>query len=338
MSAYDDIRAAVTAAEQVHEAQQLDLHKAWADRDAAYAQRDAVIQELAVADEDYADLEGDYVALDESFEAYRIAHPAPVVAKTLIGMSAPADVWDQRIAEVGPGIGARRIFADLRSDGLHRLDVVRQAIADGMLPVLSYKVPDVTSAIAGAYDAWAERAATQLDALDADIAVTIWHEPRGDMTGAQFVALHERLIPILGRGKVTVGPIMNGWLLDRTATTVEFGTFTSTKLLGLWDWFGIDSYQSLTNLELSPGDRIPPLVQFLADRGHPDMDILVGEYNAHTAATVTEAGEVFLSTPQVKVACVWNSTGTGTAGATPLSGVRLEAFKGTLADERVIHP
>ena len=48
-------------------------------------------------------------------------------------------------------------------------------------------------------------------------------------------------------------------------------------------------------------------------------------------------GEQILSSPTVDVAMVWNSTGTGNAGAVPLSGDRLVAFKATKADPRAMH-
>jgi hypothetical protein len=65
------------------------------------------------------------------------------------------------------------------------------------------------------------------------------------------------------------------------------------------------------------------------------MDIVIGEYNSFLADSIASAGEAFLSTPQVKVACVWNSTGKpGTQEHVPLSRDRLRAYQATKADPR----
>lgn len=256
------------------------------------------------------------------------------VPKKVIGMSAPASEWNTRIAEVGPGVKARRIFADLTSTGSSQLNLITDAHNAGMMPIVSYKVPNVNTAISGGYDAWAELAAQQLEAFDKTTAVVIWHEPRGDMTPAQYVALQERLVPIFQRGKLKVGPILNGWLLDNRVA--EFKSFTSPNLLNLWDWVGMDTYESGTITSpgtQKPAMRVPALVNFLAAEGHPEKQIGVGEYNGFSAQSIADMGEALLSTEQVWFGAVWNST--GGLGVT-LSGDRLQAFKDTLADPRAL--
>jgi hypothetical protein len=98
---------------------------------------------------------------------------------------------------------------------------------------------------------------------------------------------------------------------------------------------GIDSYQSGTEDNPGPiysGHRIPPLLDLLDDRGHPDMPIVVGEYNGWTTEALRYSGEVFLSTPTLWSALVFNSE-TGGKGKI-LEGERLEAFKATKSDPR----
>ena len=68
MTTYDDIIYAVEAAKLVHEAQQLDLHKAWADRDEALSDLDEAVAQRILAWDQYAEL-------DAEFEAYRAARP-----------------------------------------------------------------------------------------------------------------------------------------------------------------------------------------------------------------------------------------------------------------------
>jgi hypothetical protein len=252
---------------------------------------------------------------------------------TLIGMSSPASLWDQRVREVGPGLAARRIFADLASGPTSQLRLVEQAHAAGMLPVISYKVGgDVNGAVSGRFNSVAAEAAARLAAYDKPTAVTFWHEPHGDMTPSQYVAASKQILPNFKRGQLRVGPILNGWLLDRQLST--FASYAPDELFTLWDWFGIDTYESGTMANpgvIKPADRIPKLAKFVNSR----LPMGVGEYNGYSAKSIADAGEALMSTPNVWFGCMWNSTeGKGYA----LTGDRLAAFKATLADPRSAEP
>ena len=67
----------------------------------------------------------------------------------------------------------------------------------------------------------AEQAAAKLASYGRPTAVTFWHEPYGDMTGAQYVAASKQLLPHFKRGELRVGPILNGWLLDNQVDDVR---------------------------------------------------------------------------------------------------------------------
>ncbi len=269
----------------------------------------------------------DYEVIGPPTQNYSIATGA-----ALIGMSAMPEMWQRKVAEVGPGLSARRIFADLGSGATSQLELVEEAHAAGMLPVISYKVGgDVAGAISGRFDAVAEEAARRLAAFGRPMAVTIWHEPYKDMSGAEFAALHQRLMPLFKRGQLKVGPILNGWLLDNQVAAFE--SFCPDPLFDLWDFFAIDTYEAGT-MEApgsqKPGDRIPALSRYLRSRGH-DLPIGVGEYNGYSAETIKAAGEALLTTPNVWFGCLWNVTG---GVGHELTGDRLEAFRTTLADPR----
>ena len=246
-------------------------------------------------------------------------------------------MWDQRVSEVGGGIAARRIFADLGAGATSQIKLVEAAHAAGMLPVISYKVGgDVAGAVSGKYNAVAEQAAAKLASYGLPTAVAFWHEPNPDMTGAEYAAASRQLLPIFRRGELRTGPILNGWLLDRQQDV--FASYCPEDLFGLWDWFGIDTYESGTMDnpgDNKPADRIPALSQFLAARGHGDLALGVGEYNGYSAATISAAGEALLTTPNVWFGCLWNSSG---GKGVPLSGDRLAAFRQTLADPRSAGP
>jgi hypothetical protein len=252
-----------------------------------------------------------------------------------IGMSAPAYLWDQRIDEVGPsGVTARRIFADLTPTGTDQLNLVREAVADGMLPVISYKVPDPAVLAAGGYDSWLANLRGQLSGLDADVTATFWHEPYGDMDPATFRAASLAFLEGVDAPDIAVGPILNGWLLDRKVSI--FASFTDATLLEKWEFVAVDSYQSGTPTApgpAMPARAIPLLERWMDSMGHPDKPLGVGEYNGFTAEAVAEAGETVLSTPEVWFAAAWNSTA---GNHIPLADDRLTAFQRTKSDLRAV--
>ncbi|WP_415839269.1 hypothetical protein [Nocardioides zeicaulis] len=248
-------------------------------------------------------------------------------------MSAPANLWPQRIQEVGAnGVKARRIFADLSSSGTSQLSLIRQTIADGMMPVISYKVPDPAALANGSYDAWLATLRTQLVGLGAPVTATFWHEPNGDMDPAVFRAASLKFFNAVDAPSIAVGPILNGWLLDRRVS--DFAAFTDATLLNKWEFVAVDSYQNGTATnpgDLLPARAIPLLASWMDSVGHPNTPIGLGEYNGFTAEAIAQAGESILSTPELWFGLAWNST----AGAyAPLVGDRITAFQRTKADSR----
>ena len=256
----------------------------------------------------------------------------PTANGALVGMNAMASSWDQRAREVGPGLGARRIFADLAAGASSQIGLVEEAHNAGMLPVISYKVGgDIAGAKAGSYNAVAEQAAAKLASYGLPTAVTFWHEPNPDLSGADYVAASKQILPAFKQGELRVGPILNGWLLDNQLPL--FASFAPDEMFGLWDWFGVDTYESGTPTspgKAKPADRIPAMANFVAAR-KPGMPLGVGEYNGFSAQTIAAAGDALLSTPDVWFGCVWNNTG---GIGQVLTGDRLAAFKQTLADPR----
>jgi hypothetical protein len=247
-------------------------------------------------------------------------------------MSAPTDAWNARVRSVGRGLGARRIFADLADGPSSQIKLVEQAHAAGLLPVISYKLGrDAAGAADGRFDAVAKRAAARLAKYDLHTAVSVWHEPHGDLTGEEYVAISERLLPLFKRGRLRVGPLLNGWLLDRQVSTFE--SFCSDELFDLWDWFGVDAYEQGTIQspgKRKPAERILATREYLESRGYGTMPIGVGEYNGYSAETIAAAGEALYAT-RSWFGCLWNSTG---GLGHELTGDRLAAFKATLADPR----
>ena len=264
------------------------------------------------------------------------ANLATTTTRPLVGMSAPAASWALRVGEVGPGLAARRIFADLAGGASSQIRLVEEAHRAGQLPVISYKVGgDVTGAMSGRYNAVAKEAAARLDSYGLPTAVSVWHEPYGDLTGAQYAAVTKQVLSNFKRGNLRVGPILNGFLLDRKVST--FASYCPDELFGLWDWFGIDTYESGTAASpgaIKPADRIPKLSKHLSSRGFA-LPLAVPEYNGYSAKTIAATGEVLMSSPNVWFGCVWNSKG---SKGDVLTGERLNAFRTTLRDQRSMEP
>jgi hypothetical protein len=263
--------------------------------------------------------------------------PAPATSgKKVIGMSAPVDAWSTRLSEVGTsGIEARRIFANLTSTGKDQATIINQTVAAGMLPVISYKVPSVATMNAGGYNAWLDSVNSYLGSLGVPVAASYWHEPNGDMTGAEFQTGSQIFLDHVTAPNISVGPILNGWLLDNKVST--FASFTSPALLSQWDFVAVDSYQAGTvdapNAAKYGGRAVPLLATWLKAQGFPKMPIGEGEYNGYTADSLAKGGQAILDTPQVWFGLVWNSEG-GLGHV--LTGDRLAAFRATKADARVL--
>lgn len=255
----------------------------------------------------------------------------------LIGMSAPADQWATRSREVGHGLTARRIFADLGSGPQSQIRLVEEAHAAGQLPVISYKVGgDVAGAVAGRFNDVARKAAAALASYRKPTAVTFWHEPHGDMDPSEYVAASLQLLPAFKRGKLRVGPLLNGWLLDRQESV--FASYTSDELFALWDWFGLDTYESGSMEEpgdSKPASRVKAARRFLRARGQQHA-LGIGEYNGYSGTTIAAAGEALITTRDVWFGCMWNSNGSGKGYV--LEGERLEAFQATVTDPRTASP
>lgn len=262
--------------------------------------------------------------------------PPTPTRQVILGMSAFPNVWDERLAQVGAnGINARRIFADLSKGPRDKENLIRKAIADGMIPVLSYKGTP-TPANTAALRAF-------LTSLDTLVTATYWHEPHGDMTPAEFRTRSRVFLDGVQAPNVEVGPILNGWLLDNRVA--DWTSYTDAALMRDWDFIGVDTYSEGTvaapSSTLLTGRAIPKMLPWLTAQGHPDKKILVGEFNGQTEAAIKYAGEQILSVPNVWIACLWNvdhpiSDTNPALKFNALAGARLAAFRATKADPRVL--
>jgi hypothetical protein len=255
--------------------------------------------------------------------------------KALLGMSAPANLWDQRVAEVGPGLQARRIFL---SSFTASLGTAQEACADGMYPVLSFKTGGYSWAqvAAGNADADLRALAARLEALPCDSFAAIHHEPAKDGAASDWAKMQAHALPIVGGaigGKVKVGVIANGWWWSATNqgyTDAEIAAYIPPAVIAVSDVIASDTYQTCDTCE-EPAPKMKRMAEW-ARRVGGVRALGIGEFNGHTAASITNAAAALGADPLFAWGCVWNSDGGDGGIATPLEGDRLEAFKKALAN------
>lgn len=255
--------------------------------------------------------------------------------RALIGMSAPAKLWDQRVREIGPGLEARRLFFNLGDT----LTLAQTAVNNGLYPIMSFKIPgnDWAGVAAGKYDAQLATLKQRLVALNARGFVTLHHEPAGDGTAANWAAMLTYALPKLNTPLIDVGVIGNGWWWSSKAqgyTDAEIAAYITPSVRKVAEIIAADTYQGGT--PTAPGEggsvKMANMLKWAQRTGVPAIGI--GEFNAYTATEITAAMKVLGSSPTFKFGSIWNSECSGCIAVEPLSGDRLIAFKTALATWR----
>jgi hypothetical protein len=257
------------------------------------------------------------------------AKAAAASTKAKLGMSAPAAAWAQRVKEVGPGLQARRIFLTSFTSSL---SMPTKACNDGMYPVISFATGSYSWAdvAAGKADAALKAMATKLAALPCDVFVAIHHEPYGDGTPAAWAKMQVHALPLLGPDPgVKVGVIANGWMWSSTKkgyTDAEIAAWIPKSVIAVSDVIAGDTYQSAATGE--DGSVKMKNMAAWARRVGGVKALGVGEFNAVTAAAITNATNELASEKLFAWGCLWNAN---QEWATVLTGTRLAAFKKALA-------
>lgn len=304
------------------------------EEDAAVAQAVGPLQEqVAGLQAVNASLTAENADLKAQLEA------AGNLGRTIIGFSTNANTWNSEMAKLDPldeNLHGRRVYCDLTKGPNYQDATIRAAIAANMMPVLSFKVGNVANAINGTMDTVASQAGQYMASLGVQTRFVVHHEPNNDMTPEQFVKLNLRLQPLLRSAKVRGGCYINGFLLK--ADKAKFAAFTTDELLAQLTWWGIDAYHAGSMAKPdpinTPASRIQNFLNYAHERGI-SLPMGIGEYNGFTASAIADAGELILSSPIIEHACMWSSQVSG-GDNFYLTGDRLDAFKKTLADPRVL--
>lgn len=255
------------------------------------------------------------------------APAAPIsYANEKFGMAAPADKWNERLAQVGrEHINYRRIFLVGFDDGLNK---VTETLNAGMTPVISWKTTPYSWAQvgSGAADSALRSLVSRLNAIPGNKILVLHHEPAKDGTANDFVAMQLRALPILKTANnVQVGIIANGWwwsAQNHGYNDSEIAQWIPTSLKNVCDFIAADTYQEP---DLSEDGSVRALRLAAWARRTGGVSALgIGEFNGYTAASITNVMNVVKADPLFKWALVWNSGPTGLG--TPLEGDRLNAF------------
>jgi hypothetical protein len=247
-------------------------------------------------------------------------------------MSAPENLWAQRVKEVGPGLQARRVFVNSLTGSL---SVATQACNAGMYPVISFKTGSYTWAqvAAGKADAALRSMATKLAALPCDVFVAVAHEPDGDGTPADWSSMQAHALPLLGPDPgVKVGVIGNGWWWSTTSkglSDAQIAQWIPRAVINVSDVIAGDTYQASATGE-EPATKIANMGAW-ARRVGGVKALGLGEFNAQTAQGIVNATGALGRDPLFAWGCLWNAFGPGAANATVLTGDRLIAFRQVLA-------
>jgi hypothetical protein len=248
---------------------------------------------------------------------------------------------------------ARRTYPTFVASGQNKSADHAEFIADGMMPIMSYKppvlsgqtAPDTAGFLAGTYDAYLAATVNYIIGLNVPVTVSFWHEPHNEITPADFIAANHKFIDAFeaaGAGpNISHGPILNGFLLDSVADKPKFAAFCPTSLLDRWDFVAADIYQNGTNEAPGikmPSRLVPNLTAMLDSLGYPDMPIGVGEYNSFTAEGIMEAGEDFRNEPRLWFALLWVGVANSNGNTWVLDEPEAAAFRYTLRGEESSEP
>jgi hypothetical protein len=255
----------------------------------------------------------------------------PSTGKALLGMSAPLNMWNQRVREVGPGLQARRLFFTGFDASLSKATDTCNA---GLYPVMSFKTGGYSWAqvAGGSADASLRALASKLAALPCAVFVAIHHEPATDGQAADWAAMQVHALPILGGpagGNIKVGVIGNGWWWSagkKGYSDAQIAQYITPRVKAVSDVIASDTYQMTATSE----GAAPKIIRMSAwaRRVGGVRALGIGEFNAATASAITNATKALAADPLYAWGCLWNAD---SSSVSVLSGARLTAFRAALA-------
>lgn len=317
MSVIDDLRAAVTAVEDelMRVQDDLDAEQAQhaADNQAATARITALQLEVASLAADLEECENPTPEPEPEPEPEPLTH-------ALLGLAAPTNLVEQRIAQaesLGGKIEAERIFSSSLTVPTQR---IRDAIAAGRHPIVSFKPGTWANVANGQSDSALRVLATALQDFGAPLTVAFHHEPDQQSTppdqgeggsASDFARMQHRIIDVMKplAPNLRFSVIMNGWWWtdqNRKFTDAQIEVWLPRSLRDKLDVIAADDYSPQTGEAgvVKTRNRVA-----WAKRVGGVKATGVGETNAFTATDLREQFAYCKSEPLIAWACVWDSTG-----------------------------
>ena len=197
-------------------------------------------------------------------------------------------VCGEKESSLGQSYGVHRTYKQWNNWSGVAKEIQRDHAA-GRLPWVSFKPPLQGAAgwsgIAdGKYDADIKALATTLKANDdKPLLVTFHHEPSNDGTedegklwAAAYVHIHDLLKAEGALGpNVSDPPILQDWIFNPTNRLQDPINWATDEVLERVPFMGIDMYQNSSGETFAV--RIPRIIDWMADRGYPNMMVGIGE-------------------------------------------------------------
>ena len=284
--------------------------------------------------------------------------PGQVPGKFYLGMSCGTDCGDAE-RKLNTAYGVHRQFKSWGNWG----GLAKAIQADhkaGRVPWVSIKGPGGSpsgwqSLAAGKYDSDIKALATTLKANDdKPIMLTFHHEPSNDgadSTGKYWAAaychLHDLLKSQGALQNVADPPILGDWLFNPRNPQNPTDWLTSGVMQRM-PFLGIDMYENTSGETF--GDRIPRIIDWMAQHGYPNKMIGIGEtgatdkYKSATGMTAVQWMNASLSwvaanTDKVGVVSYFNSMANSRSGVYwPLdeSSAKMLAYRTWLASAKAV--
>jgi hypothetical protein len=285
--------------------------------------------------------------------------PGQVPGKFYLGMSC-GELCSQKEQALNTDYGVHRQFKSWGNwSGVAK--AIQGDQRAGRLPWVSIKPPGSGpsgwQAIAnGQYDSDIKALATVLKANDSKpVLITFHHEPSNDGSESQgkvWAAAYCRFHDVLNNAgalqNVADPPILGDWLFNPTNRTQDPVNWLTPGVMQRMPFLGVDMYENTSGDTFA--DRIPGIINWMAQHGYPNKMIGIGETGAtdgYKAATGLTAAQwmneslswVAANTDKVGVVSYFNSTNNSRSGVYwPLdeSLAKMTAYRAWLADTKTV--
>jgi hypothetical protein len=276
--------------------------------------------------------------------------PGQIPGKFYLGMSC-GTLCSSKEAQLGQRYGVHRQYTNWGNWKGVAKDI-QQDNAAGRLPWISIKGPSGgptgwQAVASGSYDDQIKELAAVLKANDGrPVLITFHHEPSNDGTEAEgalwagaYVRFHDVLKAEGALANVADPPILGDWLFNPANRTQDPDNWVTDAVLKRAPFLGIDLYENSSGETFA--DRLPRILDWMADRGYPDKMIGIGESGSTDSSYPVSAVDwlnesldwVAAHTDKVGVVSYFNSTNNSRSGVYwPLdeTAAKLAAYRGWL--------